>query len=35
MQLDETLAGLIFSGILEKRPHVKFVLGEAGLGSIP
>jgi predicted TIM-barrel fold metal-dependent hydrolase len=35
MQLDETLAGLIFSGILEKRPHVKFVMGEAGLGWIP
>lgn len=35
MQLDETLSGLIFSGILEKRPHVKFVMGEAGLGWIP
>ena len=35
MQLDETLAGLIFSGILEKRPRVKFVMGEAGLGWIP
>jgi predicted TIM-barrel fold metal-dependent hydrolase len=35
MQLDETLAGLIFSGTLEKRPHVKFVMGEAGLGWIP
>jgi predicted TIM-barrel fold metal-dependent hydrolase len=34
MQLDETLAGLIFSGILEKRPHTKFVMGE-GLGWIP
>src|SRR5262249_12194848 len=30
MQLDETLSGLIFSGILEKRPRVKFVMGEAG-----
>src|SRR5262249_59779593 len=35
MQLDEPLAGLIFSGILEKRPRVKFVMGEAGLGWIP
>jgi len=35
MQLDETLAGLIFSGALEKRPEVKFVMGEAGLGWIP
>jgi len=35
MQLDETLAGLIFSGTLEKRPGVKFVMGEAGLGWIP
>jgi predicted TIM-barrel fold metal-dependent hydrolase len=35
MQLDETLSGLIFSGILEKRPRVKFVMGEAGLGWIP
>lgn len=35
MQLDETLAGLLFSGVLEKRPRVKFVMGEAGLGWIP
>jgi predicted TIM-barrel fold metal-dependent hydrolase len=35
IQLDETLAGLIFSGVLEKRPRVKFVMGEAGLGWIP
>ena len=35
MQLDETLAGLIFSGILETRPRVRFVMGEAGLGWIP
>jgi len=35
MQLDETLAGLLFSGTLEKRPGVKFVMGEAGLGWIP
>ncbi len=35
MQLDETLCGMIFSGILEQRPNVKFVLGEGGLGWIP
>jgi predicted TIM-barrel fold metal-dependent hydrolase len=35
MQLDEVLAGMIFSGILEQRPNVKFVMGEAGLGWIP
>jgi predicted TIM-barrel fold metal-dependent hydrolase len=35
MQLDETLAGMIFSGTLEQRPRVKFVMGEAGLGWIP
>ena len=35
MQLDEVLAGMIFSGILEQRPKVKLVLGEAGLGWIP
>jgi len=35
IQLDETLSGLIFSGILEQRPRVKFVMGEAGLGWIP
>jgi predicted TIM-barrel fold metal-dependent hydrolase len=35
MQLDEVLSGMIFSGILEQRPHVKLVLGEAGLGWIP
>jgi predicted TIM-barrel fold metal-dependent hydrolase len=35
IQLDEVLSGMIFSGILEKRPNVKMVLGEAGLGWIP
>lgn len=35
MQLDETLSGMLFSGTLEKRPRVKFVMGEAGLGWIP
>jgi predicted TIM-barrel fold metal-dependent hydrolase len=35
IQLDEMLAGMIFSGVLEQRPNVKFVMGEAGLGWIP
>ncbi len=35
MQLDECVAGMIFSGILETRPDVKFVLGEGGLGWVP
>jgi predicted TIM-barrel fold metal-dependent hydrolase len=35
MQLDETLAGMIFSGTLERRPRLKFVMGESGLGWIP
>ena len=35
MQLDETLSGMLFSGILEQRPTLKFVMGEAGLGWIP
>jgi predicted TIM-barrel fold metal-dependent hydrolase len=35
IQLDEILCGMIFSGILEQRPNIQFVLGEAGLGWIP
>ena len=35
MQLDEVLAGMVMSGILEQRPHVKLVLGEGGLGWVP
>jgi predicted TIM-barrel fold metal-dependent hydrolase len=35
IQLDEILAGMLFSGILEERPNVAFVLGEAGLGWLP
>lgn len=35
MQLDEVLAGMLFSGILEKRPRARLVLGEAGLGWVP
>ncbi len=35
IQLDEVLAGMIFSGLLEKRPRARLVLGEAGLGWVP
>ena len=35
MQMDEILAGMIFSGILERHPNMTVVLGESGLGWIP
>jgi predicted TIM-barrel fold metal-dependent hydrolase len=35
MQLDEVLAGMVFSGILERYPEITLVLGESGLGWIP
>jgi predicted TIM-barrel fold metal-dependent hydrolase len=35
LQLDEVLAGMIFSGLLERYPNVRIVLGEAGLGWVP
>ena len=35
LQLDEVLAGMIFSGLLERNPNVRIVLGEAGLGWVP
>jgi len=35
MQLDEILVGMIFSGILEQRPQVPFILAETGLGWFP
>ena len=35
LQLDEVLAGMIFSGLLERYPAVRIVLGEAGLGWVP
>lgn len=35
MQLDEVLAVVCFSGILEKHPKLKIVLGESGLGWVP
>jgi predicted TIM-barrel fold metal-dependent hydrolase len=35
MQLDEALVGMCFSGIFERHPNVKLVLGESGLGWLP
>ncbi len=35
MQLDETLAALLLSGVLERRPGLRAVLGESGLGWLP
>ncbi|HEV8298601.1 MAG TPA: amidohydrolase family protein [Acidimicrobiales bacterium] len=35
LQLDEVLAGMILSGLLERYPNVRVVLGEAGLGWVP
>lgn len=35
MQMDEVLTTMILSGVLERHPALKFVLGEAGIGWIP
>ncbi len=35
MQLDEALAGMVFSGILERHPRLRIVMGESGLGWVP
>ncbi|MDX2170661.1 MAG: amidohydrolase family protein [Deltaproteobacteria bacterium] len=35
MQLDEPLAAMIFSGALERHPHMRLVLAESGIGWIP
>ena len=35
MQLDEVLVSIVFSGVLERHPKLKFILGESGLGWIP
>jgi predicted TIM-barrel fold metal-dependent hydrolase len=35
MQLDEPLAMMVFSGVLEKRPALRLVLAESGLGWLP
>jgi len=35
LQLDEIMAGLVFSGILERYPKVRVVFGETGIGWLP
>jgi predicted TIM-barrel fold metal-dependent hydrolase len=35
MQLEEVMVSLIMSGVLERHPKLKFVLGESGIGWIP
>ena len=35
MQLDELLAGMLFSGMFERHPGSRLVLGESGLGWVP
>jgi predicted TIM-barrel fold metal-dependent hydrolase len=35
MQLDEPLAMMIFSGVLERRPSLRLVLAESGIGWMP
>jgi predicted TIM-barrel fold metal-dependent hydrolase len=34
VQLDEVFAGIIFSGILDRHPNIRFVLAETGIGWI-
>ena len=35
MQLDEVMAAMTFSGVMERHPKLKIVLGESGLGWVP
>jgi predicted TIM-barrel fold metal-dependent hydrolase len=35
LQLDEILATLIFSGVLERHPHLRLVLAESGISWLP
>ncbi|MGE5217518.1 MAG: amidohydrolase family protein [Chloroflexota bacterium] len=35
MQLLEPMTGLIFNGVLDRHPHVKIVMAEAGLAWVP
>jgi predicted TIM-barrel fold metal-dependent hydrolase len=35
MQLDEVLTSMVFSGIPERHPKLKIVLGESGIGWLP
>ena len=35
MQMDEILSGMVFSGVLERHPKLKFVLAECSIGWVP
>ncbi len=35
MQLDEPLAMMVYSGVLERRPELRLVLAESGIGWLP
>ena len=35
LQLDEILATLIFSGVLERHPNLQLVLAESGISWLP
>jgi len=35
MQLDEPLAMMVYSGVLERRPRLRLVLAESGIGWLP
>jgi predicted TIM-barrel fold metal-dependent hydrolase len=35
MQMDEGLVGMIFSGMCERHPGIRVVMGESGLGWVP
>jgi predicted TIM-barrel fold metal-dependent hydrolase len=35
MQMDEVLVGMIFSGMCERHPGIRVVMGESGLGWVP
>src|SRR5262249_59073480 len=35
MQLDEPLAMMVYSGVLERRPQLTLVLAESGIGWLP
>jgi predicted TIM-barrel fold metal-dependent hydrolase len=35
MQLEEVLVSVIYCGMLERHPNLKFVMGEAGIGWLP
>ncbi len=35
MQLDEVLTGVLLSGILERHPQLRFIMGESGIGWVP